>query len=197
MADPFLEALSAVRGQRSQSAGDPFMQAISDVRADAATPKPSLLQRAIPTAMRIVPTVAGGFLGSALGPAGTAAGGALGASLGEYAGEMYEQLTGQRHDINPTQVAVQGALGAIPLGKVAGSTIGQIAARRAAQGAGMGAVATGATSLAETGELPSAGTLATGTVLGGLVGGGAGAAEGRALSILGRLGETASEPPVP
>jgi hypothetical protein len=63
--DSFLDALSAVR--REAPADDPFLSALSDVRADAA-PKPSLLQRAIPAAMRIVPTVAGGFLGSAFGP---------------------------------------------------------------------------------------------------------------------------------
>ena len=81
--DRFLDALSEVRGNKPAS--DPFMAALSEVRAEDATPKPSLLQRAIPAGMRILPTVAGGFLGSALGPLGTAAGGAAGASLGEYA----------------------------------------------------------------------------------------------------------------
>src|SRR5688572_24239727 len=97
----FLDALAAIR-QQAAGGNDRFLTALSEVREQAEAPKPSLLQRTIPTAMRIVPTVAGGFLGSALGPLGTAAGGAAGASLGEYAAETYEQLTGQRSEINPT-----------------------------------------------------------------------------------------------
>src|SRR5688500_9656376 len=104
MPDPFLDALTTVRREQSPTSSDPFLAALSDVRAETSTPEPSLLQRAIPTAMRIVPTVAGGFLGSALGPLGTAGGGAAGAALGEYAAELYEQQTGQRHEINPVQV---------------------------------------------------------------------------------------------
>ena len=154
----------------------------------------SLMDRAIPSAMRIVPTVAGGFIGSALGPLGTVAGGGLGASLGEYAAELYEGDTGQRQGVNPKQVAVQGALGAIPLGRVAGSTIGQIAARRALQGAGLGAVSSALTESTETGELPSLGTVARGAALGGLLGGVAGHVEGRGLRRLGRLETPPREP---
>ena len=171
---------------------------IDEIERTQGGSRPSLRQRVIPAAMRIVPTVAGGFLGSALGPAGTAAGGAIGAALGEYAGERYEQLTGQRDEINPTQVGVQTVLGAIPLGRVVGSTVGQIAARRAAQGAGMGAVSGGLTESAETGELPSVGSVAGGAVLGGLLGGGAGRLEGTALRRLGRLDEPLpSQQPTP
>jgi len=153
----------------------------------------SLVQRAIPTAMRIVPTVAGGFVGSLAGPAGTIAGGAAGGALGEYAAETYEQLTGQREDLNPTQIATQTVLGAIPMGKVAGATIGQIAARRAVQGAGMGGVSAGATEMAETGELPSIGNVAAGAALGGVLGGAVGNVEGRGLRRIGRL--DVPEPP--
>lgn len=155
-------------------------------RRSSVRPGASLLNRAVPAAMRMGGTIAGSVMGSALGPAGTVGGGMMGAGVGEYAAEYYEQLTGQRDEINPTQLAVQTGLGAIPMGKVAGATIGQIAARRALQGAGMGAVSSGATEMAETGELPSLGNVASGSILGALTGGGAGALEGRALRRLGR-----------
>jgi hypothetical protein len=148
----------------------------------AAVATPTLLERAVPMAVRLVPTIAGGVVGSLAGPVGTAAGGAAGAALGEAGAELLEQWTGQRAAINPTQVVVQAALGAIPLGRAVGATIPQIVARRALQGGGMGAVGSGLTESADTGQLPSARTVATGGVLGGLMGGGLGRVEGAAVS---------------
>ena len=180
-------AASARPGLSREEFNDLVIEEIERERGGGA--EPSLMQRAIPTAMRIVPTVAGGFVGSLAGPLGTMAGGAAGGALGEYAAETYEQMTGQREDINPYQLATQTALGAIPMGRVAGSTIGQIAARRALQGAGMGGVSAGATEVAETGELPSVGNVAMGAALGGVLGGAAGNIEGRGLRRIGRLAD--------
>lgn len=150
-------------------------------------PGPSLIDRAIPTAMRVGGAVAGGVLGSPLdlfvGPAGTLAGSAIGSGVGEYAAEQYETMRGQRQAINPTQVALQTGLGAIPLGRApgAGATVeellryaGTVAPRRAAQGAAFGAGAATATHYVDTGELPSPSDLvapsAFGAVFGGLGG---------------------------
>jgi hypothetical protein len=141
---------------------------------------PSLLQRVIPTGLRVAPAIAGGILGSVGGPPGVALGGAIGAGLGEYAGELYERDTDQRQAINPTQIAVQAGLGAIPLGKVpgAGATAEQLVRyaatvpqRRALQGAALGAAGAVATNLAETGELPSPSRLVVPTAFGAVTGG--------------------------
>lgn len=145
----------------------------------AVAPTPSLVNRAVPMAMRIGGAVAGGIAGIPGGPPGMMALGAGGAGLGEIAAQGYEQRTGQRQAPNPTQAVVQTALGAIPAGRAIGTAPGVIAAYRAGQGALMGAGATTATELAETGELPTARQFATGTVLGGLLGGGFGRLEGR------------------
>jgi hypothetical protein len=186
-------AQSAPPGLSRQAFNDLVIQEIERSRGVESSDV-SLMDRAIPAAMRIVPTVAGGFIGSALGPLGTAGGGAAGASLGEYAAELYEQDTGQRRDINPTQVAIQGGLGAIPLGPVAGSTIGSIALKRAAQGAGMGGVSGGLTEAAETGELPSLGAIGRGAAFGGVLGALAGGVEGVGLRRTGRLDVPAAPP---
>jgi len=71
----------------------------------------------VPTALRIVPAIAGAAAGSFLGPFGTAGGGATGAALGEYLAQKYE-VPGE-NDVNLAQVGVQGVLGAIPVGKMA------------------------------------------------------------------------------
>lgn len=185
-------AQTAAPGLSREQFNDLVIREVERSSAGRADSGPSFVDRAIPQVMRIGGTIAGSTLGAIGGPVGMAAGGAAGAGLGEYGAELYEQQTGQRKDINPTQLGVQTALGAIPMGRVAGSTVGQIAARRAAQGAGMGAVSTAATQLAETGDLPSAGQVAIGAGLGTVLGGAGGSLEGRGLRRLGRL-----ETPIP
>ena len=71
----------------------------------------------VPTALRVVPAIAGAAAGSLLGPFGTAGGGAGGAALGEYLAQKYE-VPGE-NDVNLAQVGVQGVLGAVPVGKMA------------------------------------------------------------------------------
>jgi len=118
----------------------------------------------VPTALRVVPSVAGGVLGAAGGPVGVVAGGAAGAGLGEAAAQWYEG------DIRPGSIALQTALGAIPLTRGAGGV-----ASRALRGAAQGGLLSGASvtgeSLIREGELPSAGELALGVGLGGALGG--------------------------
>ena len=79
----------------------------------------SFTDSAISTGLRVVPAVAGGVLGTLAGPFGTVAGGVAGSALGEYLAEKYENPD---QDANITQVALAGALGALPVGKyVAGA----------------------------------------------------------------------------
>jgi len=141
----------------------------------------SFLDTAIPTALRVGGAIGGAALGIPGGPVGIMAGGAAGSALGEYLAQRH-----QGTPLNLTQIGVQGALGAIPIGKAAG-TIGKIALRRARVGALQGGVGAGLTESAETGQLPSLGTVATGTGFGTILGGSLGAVEGRALRRMGRL----------
>lgn len=132
----------------------------------------------VPTGLRLGGAVVGGVLGSAGGPIGTAAGGAAGSGLGETLAEAYEENRGLREKLNPTQIAVQSALGAIPLFGKATTVLGT-AAKRAAGGALLGGAGAIATPWAE-GETPTARGVATGAGIGAILGGGLGAAEGSA-----------------
>ena len=143
---------------------------------------PSLTERAIPMAMRVGGAIGGGIAGIPGGPPGILALGAGGSGVGEIAAQDYEIRHGLRADPNATQVAVQTALGAIPAGRALGSTVPGIIASRGVQGGVMGGGATVATQLAETGELPTVGQVATGTGLGALLGGTFGSVEARAAA---------------
>lgn len=154
-------------------------------------PEKSFLDSAIPTALRIGGAVGGGIAGTLAAPGpGTLAGGAAGSALGELLAQKYEG-----RPLNLTQIGVQGALGALPVGRAAG-TLGRIALKRAGVGAAQGAVGAAATESAETGKLPSLGTIGTGALYGTVLGGTLGAAEGRALRRLGKLTPVEATPPV-
>lgn len=126
--------------------------------------------------LRVGGAITGGVLGLGGGPVGAAAGGALGSAAGEGLAEVYEKVRGLRSEMNPLQIAVQGGLGAIPVPGVGpGASIAKAALGHGLQGAGLGAASTVATSLAEDGQLPSLGQVATAAGAGGLLGGGIGA----------------------
>lgn len=112
-----------------------------------------------PTVARVGGAVAGGLAGAPLGPAGIAAGGALGAAGGEALAETIEG-----RELNPYQIGLQGALGAIPGG---GSVLAQ-----AGKGALLGGVGATGTALADN-RLPSVEEVALGTIGGGVLGGAA------------------------
>jgi hypothetical protein len=144
----------------------------------------------IPTALRVGGAIGGGILGGVVGNLpGVVAGGAGGSGLGEIAAEGYEDWRGLRgtdeageglfDDINPNQVAVQAALGAVPVVGKAGS-LGKTMLNRGMQGAVLGGAGAVATPLAE-GELPTLGGVALGAGLGGVLGAGGGALEARSL----------------
>src|SRR5690606_13855716 len=154
----------------------PFAQ--YDVMRQRPAIQPNPLDTVVPTALRVGGAVAGSALGGALaGPPGAVAGGAVGSGLFELVAEAYEKSRGLRDEINPSQVATQAALGAIPIAGRTGS-VAATAARRAGQGFVLGAGGDTMTRLAE-GEDPSlAGMLVSGG-LGAAMGGGAGAAEAR------------------
>jgi hypothetical protein len=115
----------------------------------------------IPTALRVGGAVGGAILGGATTfGLGTIGGGAAGGAAGELLAEAYEKARGRRESINPVQVAVQGGLSAIPGTRAA--NLG----RRVLQSAGLGAIGTGATELAE-GRSPQIKDLAIGAAVGG------------------------------
>lgn len=147
----------------------------------AETDAPPMSRLLVPTALRVAPTIAGAVAGSLAGPVGTAAGGAAGAGLGELAAQKYEG-----RDPNYFQAAVQAVLGAVPIAGRVGSTVLPAVVKRGAQGAALGGVGAGATEFAETGEMPSASTIATGAGFGAVLGGSLAPVEARAMARLAR-----------
>lgn len=134
----------------------------------------SWLDTGVSTALRVVPSIVGGVGGAAVGNVpGALAGGAAGGGFGEWLAQQYERYRGLRDETNYGSVAVETALGAIPLKKSA------TLLSAAAKGAGMGVAGGVGHSLAETGELPSAGQVATSAAFGGAFGAGSEAALAR------------------
>jgi hypothetical protein len=129
-----------------------------------------------PTAIRILPAIAGGVLGSAIGPEGTLAGaaigGGLGGGLGELGGQLYEYLSGTRKTFQPTEVAASSLIGALPLGEAKGAAP---LVKRLLSGAGKGALLGGASSAIEDvvgkGQVPDPTRAAVGAGAGALLGG--------------------------
>ena len=86
------------------------------VGSNSSTPNPQLQQRSmLASLLPILGGAGGAILGAPLGPLGIAGGGAGGAAGGEILAQL---LSGQKSDIG--SVAREGALGAIPLGKILG-----------------------------------------------------------------------------
>ena len=158
----------------------------------SAQPKPKEAtwgDTAITGGLRIATPIVGGLLGIAGGPAGVIAGGAGGGLIGETGAQAWEKYRGLRSGMNPTQIAVQTGLSAIPIpGMKAGATIARAATQQAAKGGALGLGSTVATELAETGQLPTAKAAVVGTGLGAAMGGGFGALAAR--------GAKGAKPPV-
>lgn len=160
---------------------------------------------AIPTALRVVPAVVGGAVGGTLGSVlpgpgtvlGAAGGGALLGGLGETAAQALEIQSGQREKINPTQIGVQTVLSGVPLPGATAARTGVNIAKRSAQGAVLGGVGTGATEMAETGQLPTVRTVATGATLGAVLGGGVGGVESRLARRVPAAGVPPADVPSP
>lgn len=87
------------------------------------SPEPTWTERLVP---RIAPAVVGAqtgaSIGSVFGPLGTLAGGVLGGFAGgaggEWLAEDVERMRGERERVNLRQIAMQGALNALPTGPV-------------------------------------------------------------------------------
>lgn len=172
--DPFEQFLAA-RGGPGRALGpgpDPFQEFLS--RRPAVPPQdrsaeppvqddsePTWLDTGVTMGLRIVPTVVGALGAGALAtpetlgigaiPAGMA-GGAGGAALGETAAEAYEKWRGYRKGLNPTQIATQAAIGAIPVPAGGAGLKGLLGV--VGKNAALGAGADIATRLAE-GERPT------------------------------------------
>lgn len=160
-----------------------FTSVPDDELSEPAQPEATWGDTAITTALRVVPSVAGTLGGAFLGGTGgfgvgagpgAILGGGAGAAAGEAAAEGYEKFRGLRKMLSPGSIAVEAALGAVPLGKTA--TVGSAALK----GAGLSAVGAGAHRYVEEGELPSPGE----TGLAALLGAGFGSAGHALLSRL-------------
>jgi diguanylate cyclase (GGDEF)-like protein len=168
--------------------------------------EPSLFS--IPTALRVVGGVGGSIVGGILGAgtgavagsavpvAGTAAGavaggatgaaigGGIGSGAGEWLAELLEVRRGQRKEVNPWQVGMQTAIGAVPMGRTATIASGAL------KGAALGGGASVGTELAESGQLPTMGQVGAGALGGGVLG-------GVTSGILNRFMRPRTPPPLP
>jgi len=104
-------------------------QILTDAIARRDAPKErSWTDAAASTALRVIPAVAGGMIGSLAGPVGTALGGGAGGTLGEYLANQYEG-----EDATPSELATSALINALPAGQlVAGA--GKTALRTIAPG---------------------------------------------------------------
>lgn len=135
---------------------------------------PSLARRAASMVPRIGLPIAGGILGAMSPvPGGTYGGAAIGGGIGEAIGQAVEGTP-----LNPATVGVEAVLSALPGGWFGkGASIAGTAARRAGEGAVMGAAGYVPRALAR-GEDPTLQGAAIDTAFGGIVGAGAGGIEG-------------------
>jgi len=134
------------------------------------------------TALRTLPPLIAGGAGMAVGgPVGMAVGGGTAATIGEWLAQKYEG----RDEINPYEVAVQGAMGAIPFMKTA--TIPKAIAQGVAHGGvgGMGLHAAQGGELTPEALLAAAGPSA---LAGGVMSGGAQGLMNRFLKAGGQAG---------
>lgn len=152
------------------------LQARRIQQEQAAAAQRTWMDTAITSAARVGLPVVGGMLGALGGPVGAAAGAATGGFIGEDLAEMYEVSRGQRDNVNPLQVATQGALSAIPgSGLRAGMGVVRQLPRVAGISTGIAGVSSGATQLADTGAIDPS-RFAIETAMGGAIGTGLGSA---------------------
>lgn len=160
-------ALDTQRAQREEAQ----RQAQAAAEAQQRTWTDTLVTMAARTGL----PVAGGLVGALAGPVGAVAGVATAGALGEQLAQSYEVSRGQRTEQNPLEIFGQGAVAAVPgLPLRGGVSLMRQVPRVAASGAGMGALSTGVTQLAQEGELNPAG-LAAGALGGATIGTGLGA----------------------
>lgn len=85
---------------------------------------PTYTDMAIEAGLVAVPSVMGGVIGSSVGPGGTAVGSVAGGAAGEFLREGYQNWSGTRDDgFSVPNIAVQGAINAIPFASAAGKGI--------------------------------------------------------------------------
>jgi hypothetical protein len=185
----------------------------ADITADTSaipgfipTPQPSQGMSWTETAIRTVPAVAGGVLGSAFGIPGAMAGGALGSAIGDIGGQWY---SGQ--EFNPYELGVETALGGLPpifgAGKVAAPGIRGLinygvkqAGINAVEGALVSGAATPFQHAAQTGSFNAPAESYLSNAAGGaILGGGLGGVLGGYQGHLQQLGQAPSiaRPTVP
>jgi hypothetical protein len=145
---------------------DQYLQSHPDVKVDdgQSTGRGFAL---LPTAIRLVPSVAGSMLGAIGGPPGEVAGSAIGTGVGEAAAQLYEFLSGGEK-FRPGEIAAATATGAIPFGKAGGLL------KTMAKSAGIGAASSALQDVVGHDEAPDLTKMAQSALLGaGLGAGGA------------------------
>lgn len=132
------------------------------------TPEVPWWRRALATGARVGGSWLGAIGAGALatpetGGLGTIPAAMAGGAAGGAGGEALAEWIEGRKSINPTQVAAQGVIGALPLGKILKGPLLSLVAK----GAMTGAASEGLTQSAETGKLPDMKTLERGALVGG------------------------------
>lgn len=141
---------------------DQYLQSHPNVKVDAPTGQGFKL---LPTAIRLVPSVAGSLIGALGGPPGEVAGGAIGTGAGETLAQIYEFLT-SGEKFRPSEIAAATAIGAIPFGGEASIL------KTAAKSAGVGALSSGIQDVVGKGEVPDVEKALLSAGVGGVLGAG-------------------------
>lgn len=163
--------------------------------AQTAPPKtgPDFIDNVANASLRVGGGIGGGalgLLGGPFAPITVPLGAAIGGSLGEYGAQANEKHLGMRDDFNEVAIGLQGALNAVPWGKVAMPFIGKATTPfgpMARQGAVAGGVGGGLTAISE-GQNP---------IMPTLTGAGLGAGLGSLASLIKRPKVSATPPPAP
>lgn len=182
--------------------GDTFEAIAEDEALGEVMDEVGIGRRVLATGARIVGPVAGAFAGGAVGgPVGAAVGGAGGATLGET---IAQQIERPREPLSLLPIAGEAALGAVPLGRLAGPLArgaGRFLGARGAsivgtglEAAGFGAGAVGVQAATREGRPPTAQELGFGAVTGGILGGALGVIRFRPGSPIAKIVE---QPGVP
>lgn len=150
-------------GEGASPAMDPrVVDAIANAASASNSLVPQWMSKALLTrggkvgdiAAEVVPAVGGTILGSAGGPGGMAAGGAAGAAVGNSFKQIRQMVRGERTAIQPGELGVATATGALPLGKLkAGADVVKVLGTRAMQGGVIAAVGDATQQAIDDGEI--------------------------------------------
>lgn len=137
----------------------------------------------VDTAIQVGVPIASTIAGAASPlPGGAAAGGATGAAAADLLVQGREAIRGERSELSPGRTVAAAAFGAIPVGKATGGLV-RMVARRAGEGAVLGAGQEATASLIDEGKIDWGNAITSGAI-GTVIGGGAGGLENLAPKVL-------------